>query len=58
MSKEDKKIYRNRMLLGAATAVCALDCRHWILGIVVAFGGIALLAISALDRWFDDDESV
>ena len=46
------------MLLGAATAVCALDCRHWILGIVVAFGGIALLAISALDRWFDDDESV
>ena len=46
------------MLLGAATAVCALDCQHWMLGIVVAASGIALLAISALDRWFDDDESV
>ena len=35
------------MLLGAATAVCALDCRHWMLGIVVAFGGIGLLAVSS-----------
>ena len=44
------------MLLGAATALGALDCEHWIVGIVVAFGGIGLLAISALDKWLGDEQ--
>lgn len=51
MSANDKRVYRNRIVLSLVVMVCAGDCQHWICGIAVFTLGFLTLLTSVIDRY-------
>ena len=56
-SLHDKRVLRNRMILGVVTMPLAWDCQHLVAGIIVFGCGLTLLATAALDRWLGKGET-
>ncbi len=57
ISLHDKRVLRNRMILGLIGMICALDCEHTLCAVLVAMCGFCLLMTAILDRWLGDGKT-